>query len=115
MPGPNPDFPPQQFTGRYEPGFETDRRLVEPSDRVWEYLFRVVEDFILCDPYLASYEIAGSGGARFLQTEEVGFLDCPPLLVYFKLDEETRRVAFLTVQLESTVPLADPDGPPGRF
>ena len=102
---------------RYELGFETDRQLVEPSPRVWEFLFRAIENFVLCDPYLASHEIAGSDGARFLMTEDAGFLDCPPLIVYFKPDEETRRVAFLTVHLASDVPgeWTDPDGPAGRL
>jgi hypothetical protein len=97
--GANPNFPPQRYTGRYHVGFETDRERIEPNPQVWEFLFRGVENFILCNPYLMSYEISESGGARFLFSEEVGFLDCPPLVVYFKPDEKTRRVVFLTVEI----------------
>jgi hypothetical protein len=115
--GSNPDFPPQQFEARYELGFDTDRALVEPSPHVWDFLFRAVENFICSDPYVASHEIEGSNGARFMLTAEAGFLDCPELIVYFKPDQTTRRVAFLTVHRADVVPggWVDPDGPPGRF
>jgi len=91
--------------------------LLEPSEQVWNFLFEAVEKFILRNPYLRSYEIDNSGGARFLLTEEAGFLDCPALVVYFKPDDANRRVAFLTVHLASDVPggWIDPDGPPGRL
>lgn len=99
MSGPdNPDFPPQKYTARYELGFETDREAIEPSPRVWDFLFRAVENYVLCDPYLNSHEIRNTGGARFLMTEEAGLQDVPPLIVYFKSSEESRIVAFLTVR-----------------
>lgn len=116
MPVPNPDFPPQRYVSRCEPGFETDRRLIEPSTRVWDFLFAAVKNFICCNPLLKSYEVDGWDGVRFMLTEEAEFMDCPPLIVYFKVDEEARRIAFLSVQLESDYPgfWVDPeDMPPG--
>ena len=93
--------PGSPYTADYHIGFNTDRLLIEPSDGVWEFLFQDIEEFVLRDPYVASYEIKDSGGARFLFTEPAGFLDVPPLIVFFQPDDDTRVVRFLTVQLES--------------
>lgn len=95
--------PAPPYSARYNVGFHTDRELIEPSFRVWQFLFQVVEDFVCRNPYLASHEIAGTGGVRFLLTEEAEFADCPPLVVYFKPDDTTRRVVFLTVERASDV------------
>ena len=116
MQTPSPEFPPQKYTGRYEPGFRTDRQLIEPSEHVWGFLFRGVENFILCNPYIKSHEVEGWGGVRLLLTEDAGFLDCPSLVVYFKVDEESHRVAFLAVHRESDAlggAVAPEDPPPG--
>lgn len=94
----NPDFPPQQFTARYERGFETDREFLEITAEEWDFVYQAVENFILCNPYLASWEIEDSGGCRFLITTEVPHISVPRRIVYFKPDEETRRVAFLCLQ-----------------
>ena len=103
---PNPNFPPQRYTGRYEIGFETDRELLEISEQAWDFVYRGVENFILCNPYLSppTWEIADSGGARFLVTTDAPYVDAPPLVVYFKPSEETRRVAFLTVERAPATP-----------
>jgi hypothetical protein len=37
-------------------------------------------------------------GTNLLLTEEAGFADCPPLVVYFKPDDETKKIVFLTVE-----------------
>jgi hypothetical protein len=96
----SPGFPPQRFTARYELGFETDREALAISEQAWDFVYRGVENYILCDPYKSppTWEIADSGGARFLVTTDVPYLNVPPLVVYFKPDETTRRVAFLTVE-----------------
>lgn len=94
----SPDFPPQRFTARYELGFVTDCERLDIDEKAWDFVYQSVENFILCNPYLASWEIADSGGARFLVTEDVPFLNVPSLIVYFMPDEDTRRVAFLTVE-----------------
>jgi hypothetical protein len=105
MSGPDPAQP---YTPRYNAGFDTDRELFEPNFRVWDFLFKAVEKFVCRNPYVASHEVADSGGVRFLMTEEAGFADCPPMAVYFKPDDATRRVVFLTVErLSDGVPLGD--------
>jgi hypothetical protein len=101
---PNPDFPPQSYTGRYELGFETDREFIELTPEAWDFVYRGVENFILCDPYLDSWEIDDSDGCRFLVTTDVPYVEAPPLIVYFKPDETTRRVAFLSVERLPDVP-----------
>ncbi len=95
--------PAPRYTADYNVGFHTDRELIEPSFRVWEFLFRAIEDFVCRNPYLASHKVGDSGGVRFLLTEEAGFADCPPLVVYFKPDDGTRRVVFLTVHRLSDI------------
>jgi hypothetical protein len=95
---PDPDFPPQRYTAQYQIGFETDREYLGLTQEAWHSVYGAVENFILCDPYLASWEIDDSGGCRFLVTTDVPFLDVPRLAVYFKPDDESRVVTFLTVQ-----------------
>lgn len=96
---PNPDFPPQRYTARYELGWQTDREALEIPAEVWDFVYRRVENFILCDPYhRTTWEIEDSGGARFLVTTDVPAFDEPPLVIYFKPDEMSRRIAFLTLQ-----------------
>ena len=114
MPGvpPNPDFPPQRYTARYELGWETDREFLGIRPEVWDYVYQRFENFIVCDPYHpATWEIADSGGARFLVTTDVPFLDEPPLVIYFKPSEESRHVAFLTLERLPETPdyVDDPD------
>lgn len=107
---PSPDFPPERYTARYELGWETDREFLEIPVEVWDFVYRRIESFILCDPYhRATWEIEGSGGARFLVTTDVPFFDEPPLVVYFKPSEETRRVAFLTLERPPEIPDFPPD------
>src|SRR5436309_2742807 len=96
---PNPDFPPQQYTARYELGWETDREAVDLTEAQWDFVYRGVENYILCEPTGdATWEVEGWEGVRFLMTDDVPAVDAPPLIVWFKHDDETRRVAFLTVQ-----------------
>lgn len=112
----NPDFPPQRFTAAYELGFETDRELLVGIDEeAWDFTYDAAETFILCNPYLnpdgngPMWEVEESGGARFLVTTDVPFLDAPPLVIYFKADDETRRVAFLTVEPAPETPEYPPE------
>jgi len=107
---PYPDFPPQRYTARYELGWNTDREFLEIPEQVWDFVYRRVENFILCDPYHpATWEIHDSGGSRFLATTDVPLFDEPPLVIYFKPSEATRRVAFLTLErLPETPDVVDP-------
>jgi hypothetical protein len=96
--GPEDEFPPPRYACRYEEGFHTDRERIEPSGRVWDFLFSAAEKFIRHDPHVASHPFGDMGGLRFLLTEPAGLLDVPPLIVYFTVNEAERRIAFLSVE-----------------
>jgi hypothetical protein len=94
----SPDFPPQEFTIRYEIGFHTDAEFLDITYEDWDQVYRPAENFIACNPYLFSWEIEDSAGSRFVITTDVPHLGVPPLIIYFKPDEVTRRIAVLSVQ-----------------
>lgn len=101
---PDPFFPAKQYYARYELGFETDREYVGLTAQAWDFVYEPVENFILCNPHLSSWEIEGSDGARFLVTTDVPFLDLPPLIIYFKPFDSKGLVSFLSIERGPATP-----------
>jgi len=83
-----------RFTARYEPAFEEDRKRLGLAGPNFGHFFNGVETHICDYPWEYSREVPGSGGTRMLGTRDA-FPDIPPLYVYFKVNADERRIAFV--------------------
>jgi hypothetical protein len=83
-----------QFTARYESAFEEDRRRLGLAGLNFDYFFGEIESHICGYPWEYSREVPASGGTRMLKTRDA-FPDIPPLYVYFKVNANERRIAFI--------------------
>lgn len=79
-----------RFTAVYDNDFQADRRRLGLGGRNFDHFFEDVERHLLDYPWIYSQEVPDSGGTLMRSTRE-GFLDLPPLYVYYKVIQDSPR------------------------